>query len=62
MAVHQSCYGVEEIPEGEWFCISCYVFGKRRGRNLKCTLCSRTGGAMRPTNVHSRDEFLTKNN
>ena len=41
--------------------MSCYVFGKRRGQNLKCTLCSRYGGAMRPTNVPSRDEFLVKN-
>ena len=41
--------------------MSCFVFGKRRGQNLKCTLCSRYGGAMRPTNVPSRDEFLVKN-
>lgn len=38
IAVHQGCYGVEEIPDGEWFCISCYAFGKKKGRNLKCML------------------------
>lgn len=60
IAVHQSCYGVEEIPDGEWFCISCYLFGKKKGRNLKCVLCSKSGGAMRPTNILNSDEFLVK--
>ena len=59
IAVHQWCYGVEELPDGEWFCISWFVFGKRKGRNLKCMLWSKSGGAMKPTNVLTNDEFLS---
>ena len=58
IAVHQCWYGVEELPDGEWFCISWYVFGKKKGRNLKCMLCSKYGGAMKPTNVLALDEFF----
>lgn len=58
IAVHQCWYGVEELPDGEWFWISWFVFGKRKGRNLKCMLCSKYGGAMKPTNVLACDEFF----
>ena len=60
IAVHQNCYGVEEIPKTEWFWASWYLFGRKKGRNLKCMLWSKSGGAMKPTNVLSEDEFLLK--
>lgn len=28
ISVHQSCYGIDEIPEGDWYCISCTIMGK----------------------------------
>ncbi|GJD12839.1 Protein Jade-1 [Galdieria sulphuraria] len=28
VAVHQTCYGVRSIPEGDWFCSSCIAVGK----------------------------------
>ena len=56
--VHQSCYGIEQVPEGEWFCMPCTALGKKRARNLKCALCPRFGGSMRPTNISARDEFF----
>ena len=28
VAVHQRCYGIERLPEGEWVCLNCAVFGK----------------------------------
>jgi len=60
IAVHQNWYGVEEIPENEWFWASWFLFGRKKGRNLKCMLCSKTGGAMKPTNILADDEFLIK--
>lgn len=32
--VHQSCYGIEKVPQSEWFCLACTVLGKIPGRNL----------------------------
>lgn len=28
VAVHQTCYGVQSIPEGDWFCSSCVAVGR----------------------------------
>ena len=60
MAVHQSCYGIEEVPSGDWYCISCTVLGKNKGRNLKCCLCPKYGGALKPTTVLSKDPIFIK--
>jgi len=42
VAVHQECYGVHEIPDGEWLCDRCKV----KVFPL-CQLCSLKGGAMK---------------
>jgi hypothetical protein len=49
LVVHQMCYGVEEIPEGDWFCDTCSVAGVGCGSTIKCALCLMTGGALKPT-------------
>lgn len=47
LAVHQGCYGVSKLPEGEWLCSVC-----RQGRlpqETRCCLCLHEGGAMHRT-------------
>ena len=56
--MHQNCYGIGEVPEHEWLCFNCRVFGQSAGKRVKCGICPRVGGAMRPTNVLSSDNFL----
>lgn len=46
--VHQICYGVKEIPEGDWFCQSCEM--DSRMVMPSCDLCPLQGGALRRTN------------
>ena len=41
-AVHTTCYGVLNIPDGDWLCDSCKL--KHSG---PCELCDRSGGIMR---------------
>lgn len=51
VCVHQACYGIATIPEGEWICKPC-VSGES---NAKCVLCPNTGGALkrvRPGNTN----------
>jgi hypothetical protein len=43
------CYGVEDIPEGDWYCDTCSVVGILSGKSIKCVLCNETGGALKPT-------------
>mmetsp|Transcript_61383 Transcript_61383/g.133380 ORF Transcript_61383/g.133380 Transcript_61383/m.133380 type:complete len:409 (+) Transcript_61383:1-1227(+) len=51
VAVHQACYGVVDVPEGEWLCFAC-----ERNRasgaimDRQCCLCPVTTGAFKPTN------------
>jgi hypothetical protein len=45
LGVHQICYGVKELPEGQWFCRPC----EKESRGVRCCICFKSGGAMKPT-------------
>lgn len=50
VSVHQSCYGVGQIPDGPWLCDWCRsVRGDRSWKIGKCSLCTEFGGALKET-------------
>nr|CAB3257617.1 Jade protein [Phallusia mammillata] len=46
LCVHQACYGILKVPEGNWLCRPCSL--GIRGSAV-CILCDRKGGAMKST-------------
>ena len=49
MTVHQKCYGILVVPEGDWICHLCLAFDNVEiSKNMECILCPKLGGAMKP--------------
>ncbi|KAG9266383.1 E3 ubiquitin-protein ligase Jade-2 [Astyanax mexicanus] len=44
ICVHQACYGIMKVPQGNWLCRTCAL-----GVQPKCLLCPKRGGALKPT-------------
>lgn len=48
IAVHQECYGIVFIPEGQWLCRRCLIY---QNRKIKCVFCPSYTGAFKQTDV-----------
>lgn len=48
IAVHQDCYGIPFIPEGQWLCSQCTISRKRKA---SCIFCPNKSGALKMTDT-----------
>lgn len=55
--MHQTCYGIPVVPQGDWICDVCLNF-KEKGKYLRCPLCDKRGGAMKPSNIKADNDMF----
>jgi hypothetical protein len=61
ITVHQSCYGILEIPNGDWRCDPCKTLGSEAAQVLECVLCPVQGGAMKVCQIKQNYyNYITK--
>ena len=52
LPVHQACYGIKKIPEGDWLCSACHHNLAYNSRT--CVLCPLGMGALKPTTTKGK--------
>ena len=50
------------MPEGDWYCYNCDIYGQKGGLLVECMFCPKRGGAMKPTNIFTKSEYYKKYN
>ncbi|BFZ64401.1 hypothetical protein YB2330_005544 [Saitoella coloradoensis] len=55
LVVHQECYGVPYIPEGQWLCRKCQITANA---NVNCLFCPVHGGAYKQTKENEWGHLL----
>ena len=50
LTIHQACYGISQIPVGDWVCQTCE--SQERMARVKCELCPLKGGALKKTDTN----------
>ena len=58
--MHQSCYGIQYLPEEDWICNLCLVYPKEEINNIECCLCSIGGGAMKLSTLKKNSALYKK--
>ncbi len=55
--VHQTCYGIQIVPKGDWYCQRC-TLSSENSQDIRCSICRLAGGAMKLLRVPGKaDEW-----